>query len=66
MMDKLKAKKEALVAEEATLVSKLEKVRGKIGIIDEMIVDETPVVEAKPVEEAPQKAIEFGTVKRSF
>lgn len=63
MMEKLKAKREALVAEEAALVSKLEKVRGKIGIVDEMIADETPAVEAKPAQEAPQRTIEFGTVK---
>jgi hypothetical protein len=61
MMDKLKAKRASLVAEEKDLSFRLETVKKKIGIVDEMIVDET-----NSAESAEKKTIEFGTLPRSF
>ena len=70
MMDKLKAKRDALVEEEVALVSKLEKVQSKISIVEEMIAEESSKavsVDAIPVETpVAEKTIEFGALPRSF
>ena len=68
MVEKLKAYKETLLKKEDDLVEALESVQDKIEIINEMILEESLAAEkeeAKPAETA-EKAIEFGTLPRSF
>ena len=43
MVEKLNAKRAALLAEEGKLLAEVEKVRFKIGVVDELIAEETPV-----------------------
>lgn len=58
MMDKLKAKKAALVEQEAHFVAEIKKVQAKIALVDEMIADESAssVTDETPVAEAPVEA----------
>lgn len=53
MMEKLKAKKAALLEEEAMHVESIKKIQAKIAIIDEMIADESGCNTIAPVSEAP-------------
>lgn len=52
MVEKLNEKRAALLAEEGRFLAEAEKVRFKIGVIDELIAEVTPVAEEQetPVE----------------
>lgn len=56
MVEKLNAKRAELIAEEGKLLADLEKVRFKIGVVDELIAEETPAVEP-PVERKPNSIL---------